>query len=108
MPQRKVQTLVNSSPGTTFTSGVDIFGTGLEIKPGNKLRFGIKFRTATILSFTTNYNNANQGAVKENVALVANADYIFESSYNGDILFNVSVSATTIIDKFLVEVYLEY
>jgi len=107
MARRKIRNIVNLTPGTSLDALTDLFGAGIVIPGGNLLRIAITPRTATKLSTTATFGVGNRGDVKEGVDLVAGADTIFESVISGK-LFNAQVTVATIVDKFIVEAYLDY
>lgn len=107
MARRKVKTIVNVTPGTTLTSGTDIFPDGIDIPGANLLRIAIIPRTATVLTTTATFPTGNLGSVSKGTELVAAADTIFESVIAGN-KFQARVTITTIVDKFIVEAYLDY
>lgn len=107
MARRKVKTLVNATPGSTLTSGADLHGAGILIPGANVLRIAIIPRTATVLETTATFGTGNKGTVNKGTAIVAQSDNIFETVIAGT-LYNARVTTTTVVDKYIVEAYLDY
>ena len=111
MARRKIATIVDVTPGTELTGASNLFGpagAGVDIPEGNLIRIAIISRLANKLTHTEKFGVGNLGHLNDAADLVATSDNLFESTFAAGGKFQAQLSITSIVDKFIVEIYLDY